>query len=261
MSEFSQTLSGVLRVPYWGKRYSYFSVTTCLCLSNIAQLISLHISSKFKIEIESKLESDGFETGAWSKRNKFPINYGKSITMAVGTRQKLNNIEALHITTEDCQIMPVKLQKLLGVYIDEHLNWTPHIDHLCATISSRISLLKQLAQYVSENIQKTFYQGYILPLIDSGSNTWGATSNTNVERLNKLQKRAARIILNADNMTPSADKFKSLDWMSVNNRLKYKKAVITYKAINGLTPSNIADLPKPIAKHVTELQGRLKPAL
>ena len=36
--------------------------------------------------------------------------------------------------------------------------------------------------------------------------------------------------------------------MSVNNRLKYNKAVFTYKAINGLTPSYISDLLKPIAK-------------
>ena len=49
-------------------------------------------------------------------------------------------------------------------------------------------------------------------------------------------------------MTPSADMFKSLGWMSVNNRLKYNKAVFTYKAINGLTPSYISDLQKPIAK-------------
>ena len=49
-------------------------------------------------------------------------------------------------------------------------------------------------------------------------------------------------------MTPSADMFKSLGWMSVNNRLKYNKAVFTYKAINGLTPSYISDLLKPTAK-------------
>ena len=33
------------------------------------------------------------------------------------------------------------------------------------------------------------------------------------------------MILNADYMTMSADMFKSLGWMSVNNRLKYNKAV------------------------------------
>ena len=55
-------------------------------------------------------------------------------------------------------------------------------------------------------------------------------------------------MLNADYMTLSAHMFKRLGWMAVNNRLKYNKAVFTYKAINDLTPSYISDLLKPIAK-------------
>ena len=61
--------------------------------------------------------------------------------------------------------MPVKSQKLLGVYIGEHLNWTPHIDHLCAIISSRILLLKQVAQCVPENIQKLSIKVILSPLL------------------------------------------------------------------------------------------------
>ena len=55
-----------------------------------------------------------------------------------------------------------------------------------------------------------FYQGYILPLIDYGSSTWGTTSRSNLERLSKLQKRAARIILNAPYDTVSSDMFNAL---------------------------------------------------
>ena len=62
----------------------------------------------------------------------------------------------------------------------------PYNSYLCSIISSRISLLKQLSHYVPENIQKMFYQSYILPMIDYGSNSWGSTSNTNSERVNKL---------------------------------------------------------------------------
>ena len=88
----------------------------------------------------------------------------------------------------------LKKQKLLGIYIDENLRWTDHIDHLCANISSKISLLRQLSTYIPTEAQKMFYQGYILPLIDYGSSTWGTTSRSNLERLSKLQKRAARIL-------------------------------------------------------------------
>ena len=65
---------------------------------------------------------------------------------------------------------------------------------------------------------------------------WGATNNSNIDRLNKLQKLAARIILRTDLTTPSADIFKQLGWTS---------AVLAYKALNDLTPSYISDLLKP----------------
>ncbi len=97
-------------------------------------------------------------------------------------------------------------------------------------------------------VQKLFYNGYILPLIDYGSNAWGSTSVANLTRLLKLQKRAARIILHADFLTPSQDMFKSLGWMTIADRHRYNKAVITFKAINGLTPQYITDLLKPISE-------------
>lgn len=95
-------------------------------------------------------------------------------------------------------------QKVLGLYIVENLTWTKHIDHLCSTISSKISLLRQLAEYLPCNIQKRFHQGYIFPSIDYGSITWGSTSSTNLEHLLKLQKQTARFILIADFNTQSA---------------------------------------------------------
>ena len=94
-------------------------------------------------------------------------------------------------------------------------------------------------------VQKLFYQGYILPLIDYGSNTWGSTSKLNIERLSKLQKRAARIILKADFDTLSSEMFNELGWSTIENRHNYNKAVLTYKALNDLTPEYISNLLKP----------------
>ena len=66
----------------------------------------------------------------------------------------------------DCnKIKSVSKQKLLGVYIDENLLWTDHIDYLCSIISSNISPLRQLSNYISVEAQKLYYQVYILPLI------------------------------------------------------------------------------------------------
>ena len=124
--------------------------------------------------------------------------------MTIGTRQRLDGTDHLDIKADNINIRSVSNQKLLGLHIDENLNWNTLIDNLCKIVSSKISLLRQLAEYVPLQVQKQFYQGYILPFLDYGSITWGSTSTANIERLSKLQKRAAWIILKADFDTPSA---------------------------------------------------------
>ena len=139
-------------------------------------------------------------------------------------------------------------QKLLGIHLDEHVTWTAHIDYLCSSISTKILLLRQLAEYVPTDVQKRFNEGYILPLIDYGSITWGTTSNANIERLSKLQKRAARIILRADFDTPSSLMVRELNLLSIESRLKHNKAVLTYRALNNFTPDYISKLLTPLSE-------------
>ena len=140
--------------------------------------------------------------------------------------------------------------------MDENLIWSSYIDHLCSLISSKISLLGQLATYIPTQAQKLFYQGYTLPSIDYGSVAWGATSSANIERLAKLQKRAARTILHAEFNTPSAFMFKELGWLSVADRLKFNKAVLIYRALNNQTPEYISKLLKSMSEvHTLNLRS------
>ena len=74
-------------------------------------------------------------------------------------------------------------------------------------------------------------------MIYYGSISRGSTSILNIERINKLQNRVARIILKVDYTTPSAEMFQQLGWVAVPQQINYNKAVSTYKAINDLTPA------------------------
>ena len=168
--------------------------------------------------------------------------------MLVGTRQRLNMSHKLNIQANDTCIRNVSKQKLLGIYIDESLTWSSHIDYLCSYIFLKISRLRNLSKYVPVKVLKMFYQSYILPCIDYGSITWGSASSSNIERLNKLQKRAARIILRTDFNTPSQEMFEELGWSPVPYRIKYNKAVLTYIALNNLTPPYITNLLKPMSQ-------------
>ena len=210
---------------------------------------TFHTKGKSKSDVEPKLQTDGENSKIWAKNHKMKIHYDKTSCMALGTKHVTQtDTSYLNINIDGNTIKQVNKQKLLGVYIDEKLSWSAHIDYLCATISTKISLLKQLSTYVPVKVQKLFYQGYILPLIDYGSNTWGSTSKQNIERLSKLQKRAARIILKADFDTPSLEMFNELGWTTITKRHNYSKAVFTYRALNNLTPEYISNLLKPVSE-------------
>ena len=219
------------------------------CSSDLyADDTTVHTKDSSVNNIEHNIMYDLKNAIEWSKPNKMQLHYGKTTCMLVGTRQRLNMSHKLNIQANNICIQNVSKQKLLGIYIDENLTWSSHIDYLCSHISTKISLLRNLSKYVPVKVLKMFYQSYILPCIDYGSITWGSASSSNIERLNKLQKRAARIILRTDFNTPSQEMFQELGWSPVPNRIKYNKAVLTYRALNNLTPAYITNLLKPMSQ-------------
>ena len=51
--------------------------------------------------------------------------------MTIGSRQKIRIIEdEITMKINECEINRVESVKTLGVYIDNHLTWTKHIDEI-----------------------------------------------------------------------------------------------------------------------------------
>ena len=71
-------------------------------------------------------------------------HFDKTSCMLFGTRHSTLNSQELNICIDGNRIKNVTKQRLLGIYIDEHLQWSEHIDYLCSTVSSKISLLETL---------------------------------------------------------------------------------------------------------------------
>ena len=139
------------------------------------------------------------------------FNIPKTTCVTLGSRQNLNRNEATEIYMEGQLIHSVEQQKLLGVVFDRSLTWDKQIDAVCLNISRRITLLKLLSKYVDMESMKQYYNSYIQPTLDYGCLIWGRCSTSTTLRLLKLQKRAARIILNADILTPSKWLFQELN--------------------------------------------------
>ena len=84
-----------------------------------------------------------------------------------------------------------------------------------------------------------FYNSYVLSRIDYCLTVWGSLTQNNVQQLECLQKKCARIILNVGYDTPSSQLYSSLRWMNVNQRIMYMKCITVYKILHGMMPSHL----------------------
>ena len=81
-----------------------------------------------------------------------------------------------------------------------------------------------------------FFNAYILPHFDYCNTIWGHSSSEIQTRMLKLQKKAARYILDVDYSHPSRGLFKTLKWLPFLNRVQFNTAILMYKSVNGQSP-------------------------
>lgn len=192
-------------------------------------------------EIQTNLQNDIYSIQKWCTLNNMMINPNKSKCMLIGSKQKIKNIN-LNLKIDNNAIENVTSHKILGLYIDKHLQWKVHIDKTCSKISSKITLLKKISNYLTFDMKKLFHNSYILTTFDYCCTIWGSANKTNLTKVNVLQKRAAKVILQKPNRTPSKELFLQLKWLSFNNRCKYHTAILIYKCVNNQTPEYLNNI-------------------
>ena len=91
-----------------------------------------------------------------------------------------------------------------------------------------------------------------------GSSVWVSTSVDNWKEVFRLQKRAARVILNADTRANSVNLFRELNWLPFFHEAKIDQcALLVYKRLNGVYPDYVLELLKRnIDIRSTERQSR-----
>ena len=137
----------------------------------------------------------------------------------------------------------MKCTKVLGVQIDEHLSWNQHIEYIANKISSGIGTIRKLRTFINTSTLVLVYNALFQPYFDYCCEVWDTLGKGLSEGLQKLQNRAARLIMNLKNEHGhSVLARNSLGWELLEKRRVEMKARIMYKTVNKLAPSRLCDL-------------------
>lgn len=201
-------------------------------------------------KLSDKLSSEVASVNEWAIQNKLPLNSSKTKSMLFTGKRLMSkgSVECsqFQVTLEGTHLKQVDNLKLLGLEIDKDLTFDKHIEVLSKKLSKRIAILNKIKSYLPRSERILFYNSMIKSIMMYCSTLWtgSGSSQDNINRIFKMQKRCARVILNADSRHSSVDLFNKLSWLPCFIESDIKRCVLAFKRLHNNVPDYINNLLK-----------------
>ena len=109
-------------------------------------------------------------------------------------------------------------------------------------LSTRIGVLNRIKACLPFKQRMLYYNAMIKPLFSYGSVAWQSRcSNVCISRIFRLQKRAARVILNRETQAPTLPLFNKLKWLPFYTDTLISKCAILFKRIQLSVPDYLIE--------------------
>ena len=86
------------------------------------------------------------------------------------------------------------------------------------------------------------YNAFVLPHFNYGSTIWNDVCSTHINKLSKLQRRAAHVITGETYAVCSTQILENLGWTSIDEALRKRETLMTFKALTGRSPNYLTEL-------------------
>lgn len=181
---------------------SYITATDSLIL--YADDINITIKSSDTSTLFSKINHIFTSVTTWININRLILNPSKTQFILFKNKAKYN-LSTFLLNGE--RVGLAECSKVLGVFIDEHLKWTSHVDELCNSLSRTCYAIYNLKRSCSFSVVKNFYYSNFQSRMAYGIIHWGMCSDSN--RVFTIQKRALRSMIGLTSRHSCKNVFKS----------------------------------------------------
>ena len=178
------------------------------------------------------LQSDLDKLAQWEKKWMMEFHPGKCQILSI-TRNK-TKIEQ-NYTLHGQVLERVDSAKYLGVTLTSDLRWNKHIEKISTKANNTLSFLRRNLQVKSPELKTKAYNTLVRPQVEYAATVWDPHKTHNIQRVEMVQRRAARYTLNRYHNTSSvSEMLNQLGWTPLSVRREIQRLAMMYKIRNGL---------------------------
>ena len=186
-----------------------------------------------------QLQEDLNALESWEK--KWLMRFSPSKCNVISIPPKNKAVIELHYTLHGQVLEQVDNAKYLGVTISNNLSWNKHIDNITAKGNRTLGFVRRNLKNCSRLVKTAGYTVLVRPGIEYASTVWDPTTQTSINSLELIQRRAARFVNNDYKTRTPGCVTKMLDdlgWDFLQSRRKDNRLAMLYRIQNDLVDIN-----------------------
>ena len=160
--------------------------------------------------------------------------------MILSNKSKTFPIDLNHLNCagEEISILSANVVRNLGVY----LTMESHIKKVTQSCHFQLKNIGKIRDLIDKDIAHMLVHSFVTSRLDYCNCLYAGVPLYLLERLQKIQNKAARLVLRKDRKHDSKELLRLLHWLPVQKRVDFKIACLVFKSLNNLSPSYIQDL-------------------
>ena len=204
-------------------------------LFNYADDNSVLVNGSNREEVISSLKASANSIITWCTQNQMEANPSKfQIMIADDEDNTTINI------TNSTSIKSERNVKLLGVTLDNQMNFSAHVSELLKKSSRQLNCLKRVAYPLEQKIKLLLYKSFVAANFNYCPAVWHNCGAQNTAKLEKLQFRALKFVFN-DYTSDYASLLLKADLPSLEVSRLRAMAIEVFKICSGLSPNFLKD--------------------
>ena len=178
--------------------------------------------------------------GAWMITDKLKLNDDKTEFLIIGTRQQLSKVHIEKLSVGDVSVAPTTVARNLGTWFNTNLSLVTHIAKTSFKAAFyHLHNISRIRKFLAMKSTKVLVHAFIMGRIDYFNSLFYGLPVTHINKLQRVQNAAARLICSIPRFSHVTPVLYSLHWLSVQFRIDFKILIINFKAIHGHAPEYI----------------------
>ena len=208
-------------------------------LANFADDNTIYATCKNVTKLLDLLQKECKTAIEWFKNNNMIVNPGKFQAMILGTGKDLQDKYTLNIN--GAEIISEASVKLLGIEIGSKLNFENHVSSLCKKASNQLNALSRIQNFLGQKEKETIINSFIYSNFNYCSLVWHFCTRKAEKKVEKIQERCLKIILN-DYSSSYEDLLRKSENVTMEIKRFRTLAIEVFKILNDLNPKFMKEI-------------------